>query len=227
MADELARVLEIAFKLNRAAALAWAEEIIAGNNERAVRELMRAYLRGTAAGYAYHGQVLGAPTSLPVAVARAWRDKANDFAVRAVNRAIRVFDERGDVDRVFVQSYATGLTRQTTLIGHDDTFKSLGAAFDVEFKRWVRFVARSVHRDWHDAIEDENAIPVDDLYTLPGGPNVGKQVYGPRDWDAVPDPGEHMNCGHALAFETRPTRENTVNPSGSVVYDPRNQPRTR
>jgi hypothetical protein len=225
--EELGRALQRAFGLNRREAEAWAEAIIAGNTAAAVRELITAYLRGRAIGYQVHGRMLGASATIPVAVARAWREAANRYATGLTMRAMRTFDERGDVTRVFVRSYASELTRQTTWAGQDDTFKDLGRAFDVEFKTWVRAWPREKHRDWHNELEDGKAIPVDDLFTLPGGPNAGAQVYGPRDWERVSDPGEHMNCGHALAFETRPTAENTEDPRGSPIYDPRNQPRTR
>jgi hypothetical protein len=224
--EELGRALQRAFRINRQQAEAWAAAIIAGNTEAAVRELITAYMRGRVVGYQVHGRMLGAPASLPVAVAVAWRETARTYATGLTMRAMRTFDERGDITRVFVRSYANELTRQTTWAGQDDTFKDLGRAFDVEFKRWVRAWPRTVHRDHHDDLEDV-VIPVDDLFTLPGGDNTGAQVYGPRDWDRVGDPGEWMNCGHALAFETRPSASDMEAARDRTVYDPRNQPRTR
>ena len=231
MLEELGRALSQAFRLNVRQAEAWAAAIIAGNTDAAVRELITAYMRGRAIGYQVHGRMLGASATIPVAVAVAWREAANRYATGLTMRAMRTFDERGDITRVFVRSYATELTRQTTWAGQDDTFKDLGRAFDVEFKTWVRAWPRTTTRDWHDELEDGKAIPVDHLFTLPDHPKnpspPGTQVYGPRDWERAPEAGQWMNCGHALAFETRPTAENTENPRGSPIYDPRNQPRRR
>jgi len=228
--EELGRALRTAFRLNAREAEAWAEAIIAGNTQAAVRELITAYMRGRAIGYQVHGRMLGAPVNASAGVVQAWRKAAMKHASGLTTRALRTFDERGDITRVFVRTYANELTRQTTWAGQDDTFKDLGRAFDVEFKRWVRAWPRTTTRDWHDELEDK-AIPVDHLFTLPDhekNPSPpGTQVYGPRDWERAPEAGQWMNCGHALAFETRPTAENTEDPRGSPVYDPRNQPRTR
>jgi len=227
--EQLGRALQYAFQLNRAEAARWAEAIIANNTGAAVQALTTAYMRGRVAGYQVHGSMLGAPNGLPERIVRAWQEAGNRFATGVTSRARRTFDEHGNVDRVFVRSYASALTRQTTWAGQDDVFKDLGRAFDVEFKTWVRAWPRTTTRDWHDELEDGKAIPLDDLFTLPDHPKnpspPGTQVYGPRDWERAPEAGQWMNCGHALAFETRPTAENTENPRGSTIYDPRNQPR--
>ena len=226
--EELGRALQSAFRLNAREAEAWAEAIIAGNTQAAVRELITAYMRGRAIGYQVHGRMLGASATIPVAVAVAWREAARRHATGLTMRAMRTFDERGDITRVFVRTYANELTRQTTWAGQDDTFKDLGRAFDVEFKRWVRAWPRTTTRDWHDELEDV-VIPVDDLFTLPAhpdNPDPGAQVYGPRDWERAPSAANWMNCGHALAFETRPERAD-LDRATPTVYDPRNQPRTR
>jgi len=226
--DELGRALQTAFRLDRVQAERWAASIIAGNTVAAVRELLVAYMRGRAVGYQVHGRMLGAPRDLPARIVRAWRDAGERYSVGLTTRALRTFDERGDITRVFVRTYASELTRQTTWAGQDDVFKDLGRAFDVEFKRWVRAWPRTTPRDWHDELEDV-VIPLEDLFTLPAhpdNPDPGAQVYGPRDWDRAPSPANWMNCGHALAFETRPTLESVGVPD-RTVYDPRNQPRTR
>jgi hypothetical protein len=224
--DDLGRALQAAFRLNRADAETWAASITSGATTAAVRALVRAYLRGRAVGYQVHGRMVGAPASLPARIVRAWRAAGEARALALTSRAVRTFDEQGDLTRAFVRAYAAELTNQTTWSGNDDAFRSLSREYEVEFKRWVRAWPRTSQRDWHDALEDA-LIPVDDLYTLPGGPNVGTQVYGPRDWDRADDPGEHMHCGHALAFELAPARGDVLDTIERGVYDPRNQPRTR
>lgn len=225
MLEELGRLLTAAFLLNRQQAERWAELIIGGATGQAARELVLAYIRGRQVGYTVHGATLGASRVIPARVARRWRDAGLAWAVDVQQRVLRTFDERGDVTRAFVQSYANGITTQATWTGNDEMFKDLAVASTVEFKRWVRAWPREEHRDWHDDLTDV-VIPVDDLFTLPGGPNAGSQVYGPRDWNRVGDPAEHMNCGHALAFETRPARSE-LDRVNTTVYDPRSQPRTR
>jgi len=57
-------------------------------------------------------------------------------------------------------------------------------------------------------------IPVDDFFNLDG-----VNVYGPRDWDSLPDPGEWMNCGHALDFKQAVTAED-LEPTLRTVVGP-------
>jgi hypothetical protein len=83
--------------------------------------------------------------------------------------------------------------------GMDEAALELGREFEVEWKTWVRAWPRNEKRGWHGVLEGMT-IPVNDLFVLPGGPRAGTRVFGPRDWDAVPDVREHVNCGHALAY---------------------------
>ena len=227
MLEELGRLLSTAFAINRATAERWAQLIIGGATGAAALELVRAYIRGRQVGYTVHGARLGLPPSVPARVARRWRDAGLLWANTIQTRVLETLGARDDVTAIFVRSYAVGVTTQATWSGQDEMFRDLGSATSVEFKRWVRAWPREEHRDWHDELNDL-VIPVDDLFTLPGGPNSGAQVYGPRDWDAVGDPSEHMNCGHALAFETQPSGADLDRArSDRTVYDPRNQPRRR
>ena len=227
MLEELGRLISAAFAVNRATAERWAALITAGATGDAALELVRAYIRGRQVGYTVHGRTLGLPRSVPARVIRRWRDAGLLWANAIQTRVMETFDARDDVTALFVRSYAVGVTTQATWSGNDEMFKDLGRATSVEFKRWVRAWPRDEHRDWHDDLNDV-VIPVDDLFTLPGGPNAGSQVYGPRDWNRVSDPADWMGCGHALAFETKPAAADVDRARADrTVYDPRNQPRSR
>lgn len=67
------------------------------------------------------------------------------------------------------------------------------------FKTWVRTWPAKEPRDWHDALEGKT-VPAKMLFTLPGGPNAGAKVEAPHDWRRVTDPGEWINCGHAVIY---------------------------
>lgn len=117
--------------------------------------------------------------------------------------------------------------QQTVWAGQDDEANVLATMASVDWKTWVRSFEREDHRDWHDDLNGVT-IPVDDNFRMPSGPNAGATVYGPRDWDSLPDPREWMNCGHALEFK----REVTAQDLGATatyletVYAPERTTRT-
>jgi hypothetical protein len=105
--------------------------------------------------------------------------------------------------------------------GQDDEADVVARLAEVQWKTWVRAFARDENRDHHDHPDILGVtIPVDDYFILPGGDHAGVRVYGPRDWNEVADPGEWMNCGHALDFkqaataeDLEPTLRTTVGPT--------------
>ncbi len=160
-----------------------------------------AYIDGVQAAVAAHGYLGLNPTVVRNQLTRALTAMVLDAIARARQRLI---------DQVATR-YAGGITvhqlgarilnavQQTVWTGHDEEARSLAVMASVEWKVWRRSFAREEHRDWHDDLNGV-MIPVDEDFTMPSGPNAGAKVYGPRDWDSLPDPREWMNCGHALEF---------------------------
>ena len=97
--------------------------------------------------------------------------------------------------------------------GQDDEAEVVARLAEVQWKTWVRAFARDENRDHHDELNGVT-IPVDDFFNLDG-----VNVYGPRDWDSLPDPGEWMNCGHALDFKQAVTAED-LEPTLRTVVGP-------
>jgi hypothetical protein len=97
--------------------------------------------------------------------------------------------------------------------GQDEEAEVVARLAEVQWKTWVRAFARDENRDHHDDLNGVT-IPVDDYFNL-----SGVRVYGPRDWDSLPDPGEWMNCGHALDFKQAATAED-LEPTLRTVVGP-------
>ncbi len=185
-----------------------------------VQVMAGAYATGAQTGWVVHGSLLGgAPTTLTGAAAREWRDRAYEHGEFIANRFGRLLELEPTVNQLSRHAAVAG--ESSVWAGQDDAAQEVAILAEAEWKVWVRAWPRKEHRDWHDALEGVT-IPEEDLFTLPGGPNAGAQVYGPRDWEQVPDPGEHLNCGHALRYQRHATAEDLEGTKRGVgvVYTP-------
>lgn len=119
-----------------------------------------------------------------------------EFRARAVLGVPEPTTGRG----VYARMAATAGVKQGYSVGA----RAAGDAGGATHKVWIRIYPHRQHRDWHDVLEGRR-IPRDDLYILPGGPNMGARVTGPHDWDRVPSAREWLNCGHAVVYVQGPT----------------------
>lgn len=168
-----------------------------------------AWLSGGEVGYRVHGTLLGAPDTPTPESSRAWRNAALKHGEFVLERFEAVLGERDEITAESAGRWAKVAGEASVWRGVDTVADDLAQLEGVETKTWVRAWPRQERRDWHDLLNG-TTIGIDELFTLPGGPNRGAQVYGPRDWDAVPSAAEHLNCGHALRFDA----------PGRTVYSP-------
>jgi len=171
----------------------------------AIQAIAAAYLEGARTSFTAYASDLRLGRSVPRELATVWTSSSIALGARLVERLRTTVNARGEVTKLFIESYADTTVQQSLWRGVDQTGQELGTLAEVEWKTWVRAWPRKEHRDWHTMLEGVT-IPVDDAFRLPGGPNAGTSVYGPRAWDSVSDPGEHLNCGHALRFSKRASR---------------------
>jgi hypothetical protein len=201
------------------------EQIISAGGITALRDwLTRVYLQGRRIGYITQGTQFRFGRFIRPAVAQAWVDEAAEYAARWTTALLTEVDEANKPTRMWLENRVRQSSEQGVWNGTDAGTQEVAALAQAEFKVWVRAWPRNETRDWHDQLADDlGGIPVDDLFVLPGGPNAGARVYGPRDWAAVNDPAEHMACGHALRFEARATTEDRdiAIAKRGVLYDPR------
>ncbi|MCK9513762.1 MAG: hypothetical protein M0R28_21405 [Pigmentiphaga sp.] len=179
-----------------------------------------AYATGVQTGWVVHGTLLGGvPTSLTGRAAREWRDRAFEHGEVIANRFGHLLEAEPTVAQLTRHASVAG--ESSVWAGQDAAAAEVAILAEAEWKVWVRAWPRKEHRDWHDALEGVT-IPEENLFTLPGGPNQGAQVYGPRDWDAVPDAGEHLNCAHALRYQRHATAEDLEGTKRGVgvIYTP-------
>lgn len=183
-----------------------AQALLTEATDDAIRAIAASYLEGGRAAFAAYSADLQLGRTIPRELAATWAAASVEYGARLVDTLQTTLGNRGEVTRLFIRSYADLTVQQSLWRGTDQTGQELGTLAEVQWKTWVRSFPRKEHRDHHDMLEGVK-IPVDDLFRLPGGPNVGARVYGPRAWDRVSDPGEWMNCGHALRFSKTATRE--------------------
>jgi hypothetical protein len=184
-----------------------------------------AYLDGVDAAIAVFGSRLGVTrASVQNELTRALTERAAVAIGTARTRLLAQLDELASDQLTVaeVTARAAASAQQMVWTGQDQEAQVIGRLAEVEWKTWVRAFARDEQRDHHDDLNGRS-IPVDDLfrYALPGGGTA--EVYGPRDWDALPEPSEWMNCGHALDFRreiTAEEAEETLRSPGSVVIGP-------
>lgn len=182
------------------------------------------YVDGRVAAMLAHGPELGRPKPrITRKEAREWRDAAQQRGLFVADRLQHLLEQR-DVSQAQFRQYSLSSAEMTTWAGQDDEADELAKIAEVEWKSWVRAWPREEHRDHHDELEG-TTIPIEESFTLPGGPNAGSKVYGPRDWQSVPDPAEHLHCGHALRF-SRGRGTGTVYdpPTASRVWARRQEP---
>lgn len=218
----LGLALDRAFLTNRQQAERVATALAAGDRNLLSRLLARAYVEGRRVGRVMQGVRLGVGTTLTRAQQRAWVDQAQALAARYTESIERAVDEATGVTVAQVRTWVSGTANQAAWAGHDTEADEVAVLAEAEFKVWVRAWPRKAVRDWHDELEGVS-IPIEASFILQGGPNAGARVYGPRDWQSVSDPGEHMQCGHALRFERVLSREDATSALAArgVLYDPR------
>ena len=115
--------------------------------------------------------------------------------VTARFQAVMVREKPGIDPRLWLKLVVRAGVRGGWTEGAREAAQEAGAGF----KTWVRTWPAKEPRDWHDALEGKT-VPAKMLFTLPGGPNAGAKVEAPHDWRRVPDPGEWINCGHAVIY---------------------------
>lgn len=222
----LGLALDQAFRRSRVRAEAVATALAGGSRAALVAFLTRAYVEGRRAGRVMQGVRLGVTARLTRGEQAAWLAEADQHARSFTTRLERAVDEASSVTVLQLRSWVSTASDQATWRGHDAEAEAVATLAEAEFKTWVRAWPRARHRDWHDELEGIT-VPVDAMFILPGGPHGGARVHGPRAWDSVGDPAEWMNCGHALRFEKRVTREmaGASLASRGVLYDPVPAPR--
>lgn len=185
-----------------------------------VQVMAGAYATGVQTGWVVHGGLLGGvPTSLTGRAAREWRDRAYRHGEFIANRFGHLLEQEPTVAQL--RQHAAVAGESSVWKGQDEIAEEVAALVDAAWKVWVRAWPRQEQRDWHDGLEGVT-IPEEDLFRLPGGPNAGAMVYGPRDWERVPDVGEHLNCGHALRYQKHASAEDLEGTRRGVgiVYTP-------
>jgi len=171
--------------------------------------ITEAWMSGALTGYMVHGAYLEAPASMPPSLAQPLAEQALQHGEWTATRIRDSLEDR-EVTQAVVALLARSSTEASAWMGHDIVARGVANMMEAGFKRWVRSWPRKEERE-HSVLEGQ-VLPESELFTLPDG----RLVYGPRDWDRVPDPGEWINCGHALVY----LREATV---ADVLYNPPTQ----
>jgi hypothetical protein len=152
--------------------------------------------------WALHATGLDLPNLPPLSVQGLIAERALAFADGVVARVSAVYgsDQPPISPKLYVDLMADVAVRRGWSEGAETAAKEAGALW----KTWIRVYPVKHPRDWHVALEGRT-IPERAKFILPGGPNVGKRVDAPHDWDSVPDPREWMNCGHAVIYTLQAT----------------------
>ena len=152
--------------------------------------------------WALHATWLDLPTLPPLSVQGLIAERAIAFADDVVARVSAVYGSGQPPvsPRLYVDLVADIAVRRGWSEGAEAAAKEAGALW----KTWVRVYPVRHPRDWHAALEGRT-IPEKAKFVLPGGPNMGKRVDAPHDWDSVPDPAEWINCGHAVIYTPQAT----------------------
>jgi hypothetical protein len=221
----LGRALGDALKLARELAPSIVEQALLERDTQALIDwIARQYLQGRSLGYIAHGAHLRLGRFVRPNVLRAWVDAAQAYGNEWTTSLLTQIDDAGAPTRMWLENRVRQTGEQGVWRGNDDVAREAAVLAEAEFKVWVRAWPREETRDWHDQLADDlGGIPVEAQFRLPGGPNAGALVDGPRDWVNVPDPAEHMHCGHALRYEMRVTGEDlqVAREQRGVLYDPR------
>jgi len=197
----LGRAFEEAQRRSRTRARQLADHLINVDAPAARENLSGTYLEGRTTGWEAYTRDLGVPDDIDDARLQAWVQEAAVKSTDMMERLIATVENRDEVTRVFIDNYANVATNNTLWEGIDESGVDVARLAEAQYKTWVRSWSRKQQRDWHSWNEGIS-IPIEDKFRLMGGPNSGALVDGPRDWQAVNDPREHINCGHALRFTT-------------------------
>jgi len=196
MFPQLGRALTLAFRRATSVLDSFSRNLILGN--RAAASVIAAtHLDGRRVARSTHGVLLPTRVTLTAAEAVAWRREGVRYAERSLELAAPVLG--GGVSKFQAQSYARTVLTQSIWNGQDVEALRIAETTEAIWKEWVRAFSREEHRDHHDDLIGR-VIPTNELFVLPGGPNAGASVFGPRDWNGVSDAGEWIECGHALRF---------------------------
>lgn len=218
--------LDTAFRRNLVTAENVTRALAAGGIAALRRYLASGHLDGRRVARVMQGARLNVTNRLDRRAVEAWRGGADRYASIIANRIERTVDEASGVTFLQLRTWVQQAGQQAVWNGHDQEAAAVATLAEAEFKTWVRAWPRTKHRDYHDRLEGVT-IPVDSAFIIPGGPDPGARVHGPRDWANAPSPGNWMNCGHALRFERQVTREQAEPAlrNRGVLYDPRPRPR--
>jgi hypothetical protein len=205
MFPQLGRAITLAFRRAGLRVERFTEALIRGRGGRVIAS---SHLDGRRVARSTTGVLLRASPTLSVTEARRWRDGSAAYAERALALTQTVL--AAEPTRAALTAYAALVLQQSVWAGNDAEARTLAIEHDAAWKEWVRAFPREAHRDHHDLLEGR-IIPTDALFELPGGRNAGTSVYGPRDWGRLSDPGEWVECGHALRFSRTAERRRVTN----------------
>jgi len=161
--------------------------------------------------WALHATWLDLPGLPPTAVQGELVERAIAFSDDVVARVSAVYGagEPPISPRLYVRLVADVAVRRGWSEGAEVAAREGGA----RWKTWVRVYPVREPRDWHVALEGQT-IPERMKFPLPGGPNAGRRVDAPHDWDSVPDPAEWINCGHAVIYTPAATWKDVLRKRG-------------
>jgi hypothetical protein len=204
--DEVDRILEQLLKKRYDAVLnRWKRELARGRLISLYEFVIEGYGRGALASWAMHARWLAGIGEIPAKeTLLELRRQAGRFAETVETRALAIFRQAGS--KFDPGRYITLIAGVSLWNGFSAGAEAAGTEAGAQYKEWIRTYPAKHPRDWHDALEGA-VIPVNRKFVLPGGPNAGKAVDGPHDWKSVRDPGEWLNCGHAIIYLNAATRE--------------------
>lgn len=158
----------------------------------------RTHLDAQLAAWAVHSAWLDIPTIPPQDALNLLSERSLRFGQDVVARVAAHYGtgEGGRLDpRLYVRLMADVAVRR----GWEEGASEAAREAEAQWKTWVRVYPVREPRDWHARLEGAT-IPADRKFVLPGGPNRGREVMAPHDWDRLPDPREWVNCGHAVIY---------------------------
>lgn len=178
-------------------------EMVRRGEYRALREWAASgHLGAQLKAWALHATWLNLPILPSLSLQKLLVERATTFADDVVARVSVVYGtgEPPVSPKLYVDLIADVAVRRGWSEGAKAAAKEAGALW----KTWIRVYPVKHPRDWHAALEGRT-IPEKAKFTLPGGPNKGKKVDAPHDWDSVSDPAEWINCGHAVIYTPQAT----------------------
>ena len=163
--------------------------------------VQRVFLRGKNAAYVTHGAQHGMPKQISQEKLQIWiRESIDNGKIYTV--AFEKFLGAKEVTQADAARWLDVAGYQSTMQGIDSEALAIADEKQLQWKEWTRLFPRDEKRDNHDDLNGV-IIPIKAKFDL--GDN--KLVAGPRDWGALNDPGEWINCGHGLVYHKTMTRE--------------------